>query len=167
MMVSAVTECTFSCAAVPVNAKEKTTRSAINNRKRRLGRFFELNKFFAPATLNYLSSWLERGRSIHPQQACFRSAGIFPTMWNCALEVKTVSRLEPVFLAVQSNCKLSAQDVEKLFALVRVRLAALRRRRDTKQMRLHYRVAPCQQLHTHSGPSLQNLSGMGTHVQAV
>src|SRR5882762_6331600 len=46
MMVSAVRECTFSWAAVPVNAKEKTTRSAINNRKRRLDRFFELNKFF-------------------------------------------------------------------------------------------------------------------------
>src|SRR6202049_2833737 len=75
---------------------------------------------------------LERGRSIHPQQPRLLAAGIFPAMRSRALKVKTVSRLKPVFLAVQSNGKLSAQDIDKLFAFVRVRVAALRRRRHTK-----------------------------------
>src|SRR5260370_4692607 len=88
-------------------------------------------------------------------------------MRNRTLEVKTVSRLEPVFLAIQCNCKLAAQEVEKLFALVRVRVAALRRRRHTKYMGLHHRVAPCQQLDKHSSLSLQNLSGVRTHLQAA
>src|SRR5271155_2640742 len=54
---------------------------------------------------------LKRRRSIHPQQTCFGTPRVLPTVWRGAFEIEAVSTLEPVvFFAVQPDFELTAKN---------------------------------------------------------
>src|ERR1039458_5007429 len=84
-----------------------------------------------------------------------------------ALEIKAVPGLEPVFFLPQRDHQFPTQHIEKLLTLMRIRIAAARLRRYSKQMRLHNGVSPSQQLHANPGAGLQNLSLRRTHLPAA
>ena len=93
--------------------------------------------------------------------------GILPAMRRRAFEIKTVARLQAIFLAIQRDLQIPAQYVNELFAFMSVGISAARFRRDAKQMRLHDRVAPRQQFHAHSCAGFQNLAIRRAHVAAA
>ena len=74
-------------------------------------------------------------------------------------------------LVVQPDFEFTAQDVQKLLAFMSIGFAAAAAGFDTKQMRLHCGVAPCQQLHTDGGAGLKDFTlgrtnkGLGVPVR--
>jgi len=63
-----------------------------------------------------------------------------------------------MLLVVQPNFEFAAKDVEKLLALVSVRLAAVSARLDAKEVRLHGGVAPGEELHTDAGRGFKDFA---------
>src|SRR5215472_3242401 len=84
-------------------------------------------------------------------------------MGRVAFEVEAVARFEPVFLPVESDLQVSAQYVNKFFALVCVGIATSGFRCDAEKMRLHHGVAPRQQFHANSRPRLQHFAFCRTY----
>src|SRR5260370_13123381 len=84
-----------------------------------------------------------------------------------ALKIKTVAALQMVLLAVQSDLQLAAQHEEELLAFVGVGLATAGPGRDAEQVRLHYFVAPGEQLHAHSGTGFAPLSSGRSHQSGI
>src|SRR4051812_35352429 len=107
---------------------------------------------------------LERRWSVYPQQPRLTASGIFPPVRRCAFKIKAVTGLKPVLFTFQRDRQHAAQDVKKLLALMRVRIAAAALGSDAEKMRLHYGVAPGQQLHAHAGSSLEDFPFVGTHL---
>src|SRR5207245_11462379 len=88
-------------------------------------------------------------------------------MGSRAFEVKTIARPEAVFLPVERNMQLPAQNVEKFLALVCVRLTAAGLGSDSEQVRFHNRITPREQFHAHARPSFQNFAAVRTYQAAV
>src|SRR5260370_20135306 len=63
-----------------------------------------------------------------------------------------------MLVVAEPDFKSAAEDVQELLAFVYVGFAAPAARLDTKEMRLHDRVAPGEQLHAHAIFGLQNFS---------
>src|ERR1700674_36426 len=92
------------------------------------------------SSATFLKGW----RCVYPQYPGFRAAGVEPTMRRCAFKIETVARLEPVLHFRHRNMQFSPQDEQKLFAVVGVGFTAAGARGNTKQMRFHHGVPPCQ-----------------------
>src|SRR5947209_8776583 len=88
-------------------------------------------------------------------------------MGRRAFKIEAVTRFQLVFLAVNRDFKVSSQDVDKLLALVSIRISASRLRSDSKQMGLHHRVAPCQQFHSYTRARLENLPLRRTYAPSA
>src|SRR3984893_123569 len=74
---------------------------------------------------SFTNRTLECRRRVDPQQARFGPARISPAMRHGTLEIQAVAGLQPVvFLVAQPDFEFSTQDMQELFALVGVRLAA-------------------------------------------
>src|SRR6267142_524837 len=83
-------------------------------------------------------------------------------------EVETVARFQMVvLLAVQPDFKISAKDVQKFLALVRVRLAAAAAGFDAEEMRFHHRIAPGQQFHANVRCGFQDFSLVGPNEPRI
>src|SRR5438445_11370053 len=93
---------------------------------------------------------LEGRRGIYPQHPGLTFPRVFPTMGRGALEVKTVSRLQPVFFIFQRDLEFAPQHMQKLFAFMSVGFTTARLRSYTEQMWLHYPIALGQQFHSHA-----------------
>src|SRR5579862_2909076 len=104
---------------------------------------------------------LKSGRRVDPQKPSFVLAWILPAMRRHAFEIEAVAGAEFETVSVERNFQVSAQDVNKFLALVRVGLAAARLRRNAKQVRLHDGIAPGEQFHAHPTPGLQNFALRG------
>src|SRR5260370_20532931 len=63
----------------------------------------------------------------------------------------------------EPDLKMTAKNVEKLLAFVRVGFTAAASGFDAEKMRLHRRVSPGQQLHAHVRRGLQDFSLIRTH----
>ncbi len=68
-----------------------------------------------------------------------------------------------MFIAVQPNFEFTAQNVQELFAFVRIGFAAAAAGFDAEKMRLHRRLAPGEKLHAHAGSGLEDFSLAGPH----
>src|ERR1700685_219274 len=88
--------------------------------------------------LSYSKCW----RSVDPQQPGLAAAWIFPVMRRGAFKIKTVAALQMVLLAVKSDLQFAAQHKQKFLTFVGVGFATAGSCFDTKEVRLHYFVAP-------------------------
>ncbi len=80
-------------------------------------------------------------------------------MWSRAFEIEAVAGFQAVvLLAVQPDFKITTQDVQKFFALVRIGFAAAAARFYAEEMRLHRRIAPGEQFHANVRCRLQDFS---------
>jgi hypothetical protein len=80
-------------------------------------------------------------------------------MRRIAFEIETIARPEAMLLAaLEANVKLAAKDVQELFALMGVCLAAAGAGRDGEKMRFHDGVAPGEQFHADSIPCIEDLA---------
>src|SRR5690348_7370094 len=110
----------------------------------------------------------ERRRRIHPQQPGFGTPGIPPTMRSRAFKIETVSGFEPVMLiSAQPNFKFAAENVQEFLAFVGIGFAAAAAGFDSKQMRLHRRLAPGQKFHAHARRCLQDFSRSEEHTSEL
>src|SRR5205085_209701 len=110
------------------------------------------------------SSPLECRRRIDPQQPAFEAPGISPAVRRGAFKIQAVAGLEAiVHCFVQPNLKLASQDMKKLLALVRVRLAAAPAGFHAEEVRLHGGISPSEKFHAHARVGLQNSALVRTH----
>src|SRR6266446_6382342 len=80
-------------------------------------------------------------------------------MWSRAFEIEAVAGFQAVvLLAVQPDFKITTEDVQKFFALVRIGFAAAAAGFDAEEMRFHRCIAPGQQFHADVRRSLQDFS---------
>src|SRR5215469_16510099 len=84
-----------------------------------------------------------------------------------ALKVKAVTSAQAVFFIPQANLQLALEHEQEFLAYVRVGFAASRARSDTEQMRLHDRVAPCEQLHSNPIAGLEYFPARRTHHEGL
>src|SRR5438445_10080091 len=63
---------------------------------------------------------LKSRRRVHPQNPGFGASWIIPCVGHCALEIKTVAGLEPVFFSPEKNLQLALEHKKKLLADVSV-----------------------------------------------
>src|SRR6516225_7799645 len=108
-------------------------------------------------------SRLKGGWCVHPDDYGLGLSGIPPDMRRIALEVEAVSGTKMMGLTVQIDIQSAAQDEEKLFALVGVRLATSCTRHKSKEVGLHNRISPRQQLHLDTRSCIQALAILRTH----
>ncbi len=66
-----------------------------------------------------------------------------------------------MFLAIKPNFKITAKNVQELFAFMRIRFAAAASCFYAKKMRLHGCLPPGQKLHADTGSGLENFSLAG------
>src|SRR5689334_5486522 len=107
-----------------------------------------------------LSSRSERRRSVHPQHPRLTASGIAPAVRGCALEVEAVAGLQAILITFERYVQLAPEYKKKFFALVGVGITTAGMGRDAKQVRLHNRVSPGEQLHTHAGARLEDLAAL-------
>src|SRR6266850_2154674 len=80
-------------------------------------------------------------------------------MRSRAFEIETVAGFQAiVLLAVQPDFKLTAKDMQKFFALVRIGFAAAAAGLDAEEMRFHRGIAPGEQFHADVRCRLQDFS---------
>src|ERR1700730_8708138 len=85
-------------------------------------------------------------------------------MRSRAFEIEAITRFQVVMLlAVQQDFKITAQDVQELFALVRIGFAAATAGFDAEEMRSHRRIAPGEQFHADIRGGLQDFSLRGAN----
>src|SRR5260370_30793079 len=72
-----------------------------------------------------------------------------------------------MLLGVEPDFKVSAKDVEKFVAVVRVGCAAAAAGFDAEKIGLHHRVSTGEQLHAHVRRGLQNFSLVRTHEARI
>src|SRR5580704_1581030 len=102
---------------------------------------------------------LEGGGSVHPNYTSLLLAGIRPAVVRAAFKVETIAFFEAVaFAAVEFDFETALQDKQEFLAFVSVGVAAASRGSDAKQMRLHHRVSPRKQFHSHTAACLEHLA---------
>src|SRR5208282_2287853 len=119
------------------------------------------------AKLDRPSRASECRRRVDPQQPGLAAAGVFPVMRRGTLKIKAVTALQMVLLAGKSDVQFAAQHEQELLAFVGVGLAAAGLGRDAEQVRLHYLVAPGEQLHAHAGTGHEHLTLGRAHQSGI
>src|SRR5579885_1752051 len=103
--------------------------------------------------------YLECRRRVDPKHPRLPPAGIPPAVRRRAFEIQAVAAFQPVMLRfVQPDFEFAAQHVQKLLAFVRIGFSAAAPRLHAKQVRLHRRASPRQQLHPHARRRFQHFS---------
>src|SRR5208283_1444910 len=101
----------------------------------------------------------ESRRRIYPDYPGFGAPRVLPTVGRGTLKIEAVAGFENVmFLLVQPDFEFTAQDVEKLLALMSVGFAAAPAGFDAEEVRLHGGVAPGEEFHADAGRGFEDFA---------